>query len=743
MNKEEILQTYKALRHEKQTEIRAINPETKEVKTFFISNDKLLPEICSTHDKKYNLYWGINERKEKGTKSEDVVYVKIIPVDIDCVNKPATSDDLLEAQNVCYKIINDGKKQGFQEPLVALSGNGFQIYFCLPGIKIEDNWQEIEEKIQEFERKLIEKYSTKRVRLDNVGDLARIMRIPGTYNLKSKTYSKLIWKDINEDSLLQDYILSISTKKIVVGGKLDDKISKTLQKDEKVWNLFNGDIKGFKSRSEAEQSLVCRLITLGLTKENIFVIMASCKIGKWQEANIQYRELTYKKALMIMTRGKENLEFDEKGVKGSIEEIIKYREEFKITYDLLIKILKKYLDLREEYYPILALWILGTYMHDGFLTYPYIFLNASKGSGKTRTLKLVAYLAHKGDLLVSMSEAVLFRTAKESTLCIDEIERIQSKDKSALRELLNAAYKKGISVKRTKKVKKRVEGEIVEDYEIENFDVFCPIVLANIWGLDDVLEDRCVSLILERSTNTQITKLLEAFDTDLDIKEAKNRLSDLLVYVSATLIDKIQYLYNLWNSYLLTNIHLHTHIHTTHNHTLLYTFFKRIDEGEIEGRHLELTFPLLILSFFIGDEVFDTFLKIVKTIILEKKTEDLVESNDVSFLDFISQQKYDPKCFVHVGDITNKFKEFMDETNSKKSWINPTWVGKALRRLNLIIKKRRVAKGKEVRINIEKAKEKVKIFIPKEPEPPKETKGQEKDQAELPIETMKIEEGEE
>jgi hypothetical protein len=42
-------------------------------------------------------------------------------------------------------------------------------------------------------------------------------------------------------------------------------------------------------------------------------------------------------------------------------------------YRTLIDILKKYLDLKEEYYPIISLWIIGTYFHNEFISYPYLF----------------------------------------------------------------------------------------------------------------------------------------------------------------------------------------------------------------------------------------------------------------------------------------------------------------------------------------------------------------------------------
>ena len=63
------------------------------------------------------------------------------------------------------------------------------------------------------------------------------------------------------------------------------------------------------------------------------------------------------------------------------------KKKLKESYFLIIKILNKYLDLKPEYYDIIALWIIGTYYHKSFITFPYLFLNAVKGSGKSRALK--------------------------------------------------------------------------------------------------------------------------------------------------------------------------------------------------------------------------------------------------------------------------------------------------------------------------------------------------------------------
>jgi len=69
------------------------------------------------------------------------------------------------------------------------------------------------------------------------------------------------------------------------------------------------------------------------------------------------------------------------------------------TYESIIDTMKEYCDLKEEYYSLASLWIIGTYLHNKFNTYPYLFINAMRGSGKTRMLKLISSMASNGEII--------------------------------------------------------------------------------------------------------------------------------------------------------------------------------------------------------------------------------------------------------------------------------------------------------------------------------------------------------
>ena len=435
------------------------------------------------------------------------------------------------------------------------------------------------------------------------------------------------------------------------------------------------------------------------------------KVSKWVEKikdNIILIDTDYKEPEKVPeeTKGIENnTDITNHGLELTEEEI---RERLRENFELIQEVIQEYADIDEKYLPIITSWIIGTYMHDSFESYPYLFLNAMRGSGKTRLLKLIAKLSKRGEVINNISEAVLFRNVKGSTLCIDEFEGIGGKEATTLRELLNSAYKKGAKVKRMKK-KKSKEGE---DYVVEEFDIYFPISMANIYGMEEVLGDRCLTIILEKSNKPHIVKLIENYDDNETIKRIKYNFS--LIQCSLCSVVTKKNIHKSWNNYIrdkyITNITTLTTNTTltihTNNRSIHYThyidFFNKIDESKINGRNLELSFPLFLINYFLGDDYLIKIIDVLKNIVYEKNNEEKVESRDVIFLRCLSSLKH--TGYLKVNTITEIFKTFADEDETEEKWINPKWVGRALRRLRLTVDKRRTSRGIEVLIDLTKAK---------------------------------------
>src|SRR3990172_3746139 len=77
-----------------------------------------------------------------------------------------------------------------------------------------------------------------------------------------------------------------------------------------------------------------------------------------------------------------------------------------------------------------------------------------------------------------------------------------------------------------------------EQQVTDTFQPYFPLVLANIWGMDEVLGDRAITLVLEKSNNPSITKLIEDFDTNTEILEIKRTLTQFSDVSDVTLPKK-------------------------------------------------------------------------------------------------------------------------------------------------------------------------------------------------------------
>lgn len=386
-------------------------------------------------------------------------------------------------------------------------------------------------------------------------------------------------------------------------------------------------------------------------------------------------------------------------------------EEMKIllgeTYEKIKEVLQRYVKLKDDDYELVAIWIIGTYCIKSFETFPYLFINAQKGSGKTRLLKLIEALSNKGELLTSMREAVLFRIATDDkTILIDELEGLDRKENAPLKELLNACYKRGTKVYRMRK-----KGE---EYIPEAFYPFTPIAIANISGLDDVLGDRCITIRLDKSAKSVYSLRQEDFTKSLLITSIKSNF-ELFSVVLCSLCSAV-FTQTEWNNYIdlvyptttLTTLTTLTTSFTREKEisASVVSVYNKIIESGINGRHLELVFPLLIVSLMINNDVFEKILKIAKTKFEKKQEDDIMESDDVSLIEFISKMKsnidYDRYRFIHK--ITEEFRYFLGIRKEREQEdINSKWVGRALKRLGLIIDKKRLSSGMEVRLNIIKA----------------------------------------
>lgn len=153
--------------------------------------------------------------------------------------------------------------------------------------------------------------------------------------------------------------------------------------------------------------------------------------------------------------------------------------------DQVARFIERFVFLKtKSLYRLLALWTISTHMQAEFEFTGYIFAYSPEPqSGKSRLLEILESLvAHPSGILISPSEAVLFRTAHGHTQLLDEVDGWTNRE--FLRSVLNAGFRRGATVKR------------IEDgssgYEVGSFEVFAPRALAGIGSkiLDGTTRDR-------------------------------------------------------------------------------------------------------------------------------------------------------------------------------------------------------------------------------------------------------------
>lgn len=229
---------------------------------------------------------------------------------------------------------------------------------------------------------------------------------------------------------------------------------------------------------------------------------------------------------------------------------------------------KFYYTTDDSIYKILALYTMMTYYYELFDSIPYLFINGKKGSGKSVLGSALHLLCFNAKMATDISDASLFRmtSLEGGTLILDEMEQLTSRKRgteSTMGVVLKGGYKRASNVY-------RADTEIA--LKTNRYDSYGPKVIINIFGLDDVIKDRCIPINTFRYNPTRATRredpksylnslgeirkltsrlclsALESFKEVFQIKESSffetnnARLSEILtpILVMARFVDKMQ-----------------------------------------------------------------------------------------------------------------------------------------------------------------------------------------------------------
>jgi Protein of unknown function (DUF3631) len=137
-----------------------------------------------------------------------------------------------------------------------------------------------------------------------------------------------------------------------------------------------------------------------------------------------------------------------------------------------------------------ALWVVHTYLLEcGAISPRLAITSAEKGSGKTTLVDVVSHLVHRPLTAANVTTAAIFRVVEmhKPTLLIDEADTFLAGNED-LRGILNSGHRRGGTVVRT----------VGKDFEPREFSTYSACSIALIGKLPSTLEDRSVSIELQR-----------------------------------------------------------------------------------------------------------------------------------------------------------------------------------------------------------------------------------------------------
>jgi len=380
------------------------------------------------------------------------------------------------------------------------------------------------------------------------------------------------------------------------------------------------------------------------------------------------------------------------------------------VFEHVVEVWQKYMELPsiEEYF-YHALWSIGTYFHHLFNCFPYPYFGGIKRSGKTKALTLHYCLAFNAIFSNNMSTAAIFRLIQNarSTLLIDESEKLAYKGLMSertleFRSILLSGYKKGAKTYRIEKTTK-------DRLQPKPYETYSPKALANIRGLEDVIEDRCKPTILKRSLNAKIMN-----------REVDERGSEFSVLRSE--------LYRFYLCNWKEICHIYDEIGELGVLSVLVNLENTPNLDILMGRELELWKGILTLAMFfdrksVSISKYTSSLSSLTTLILkhavevahQRQTENITETGEV-ILAQVLQTVVKEDNYHSVKDLKETMAKEYDE---EQKWLTTRWIGNALRRLGFT-EKRRVGSGyqyKLCRVDVEDLAQRLGLPKNQEQEP--------------------------
>jgi len=162
-------------------------------------------------------------------------------------------------------------------------------------------------------------------------------------------------------------------------------------------------------------------------------------------------------------------------------------------FDDLVKYHRNISELPESLYPLVAAWTIHTYRQEEFEYSPEIAFYAVPERGKSRTGKGMIFAAYRGVHIVSIRESFIFRMAElcAASLFFDISKFLDVVEKNNCSDLFLNRFERGGRVPRV------LNPEKGDFKDTKYYQAFGPTVIATNTELDEVLDTRCVTVIMQ------------------------------------------------------------------------------------------------------------------------------------------------------------------------------------------------------------------------------------------------------
>lgn len=189
-------------------------------------------------DENMDCYFSVNSFYVPKRLLENVRQIRALYADIDCHHlTTAKAKHTIDDTILCFKIPNVEKQIPYPS-LIVKTGRGLQLYWLIDDLPKQavPLWQLVQDEITDRLRAVVEELKLN-VKVDNVSDIARILRLSGTNNTKANKMASLEVQNSKKyrlDELTDDYFPTLK----VLGEPKKKKPSQSVEKG-RIHHLYN------------------------------------------------------------------------------------------------------------------------------------------------------------------------------------------------------------------------------------------------------------------------------------------------------------------------------------------------------------------------------------------------------------------------------------------------------------------------------------------------------------------------